>query len=149
MSILNIITIGDPILREPCMTVRKFNDNLAHLLDNMAQTMRENDGVGLAAPQIGIPKRVVVIDAGQGLVELVNPELIASSGQQTGQEGCLSVPGKYADVSRPAQVKVRAQKRDGSTFEIEGEELLARALVHEIDHLNGILFVDRMEKTAE
>ncbi len=145
MSVLKVVTIGDPILREKAITVKNFNDNLSRLIDNMAETMVEYEGVGLAAPQIGIPKRVVVIDVGDGLIELVNPELVETKGEQFGQEGCLSVPGEYADVRRAQYAKVKAQDRSGKEVVVEGENLMARALLHEIDHLNGILFIDKIE----
>ena len=112
----------------------------------MADTMYAADGVGLAAPQVGILKRVVVIDIGDGLLELINPEIIEVSGEQLDDEGCLSVAGEYGAVKRPYTVKVRAYNREGQLFEIVGEELLARAFCHEIDHLDGILFVDKIEK---
>lgn len=148
MSVLNVVTIGDPVLRERAMEVKHFNNNLARLLDNMSETMEDHEGVGLAAPQVGIPKRVVVIDVGDGLIELINPVIESTSGEQLGPEGCLSIPGEFADVKRARLVKVRAQDRFGEAFNLEGEDLLARALLHEIDHLNGVLFVDRAEKGA-
>jgi peptide deformylase len=111
----------------------------------MKETMNKADGVGLAAPQVGILRRVVVIDVGEGLIELVNPEIIETSGEQAGAEGCLSIPGRRGFVVRPAKVKVRAQDRNGKHFEIEGEGLLARALCHEIDHLDGKLYIDVMD----
>lgn len=146
MSVLKVVTIGDPILREKAITVKNFNKNLSKLIDNMVETMVEYDGVGLAAPQVGIPKRVVVIDVGDGLIELINPEIIDTKGEQIGQEGCLSVPGKYAEVKRSKYAKVKAQDRTGKEFIVDGEDLLARAFLHEVDHLNGILFVDKIEK---
>jgi len=109
----------------------------------MAETMRAADGVGLAAPQVGILRRVVVIDVGDGLIELINPEIIETSGQQQGPEGCLSIPGVSGEVIRPERVKVRALNRNGESFEIDATDLLARALCHEIDHLDGILFIER------
>jgi len=112
----------------------------------MADTMYQEDGVGLAAPQVGILKRVVVVDIGDGIIELINPEIIETSGEQIDDEGCLSVIGEVGIVKRPYKVKVRAYNRKGQLFEIEGEELLARAFCHEIDHLEGILFVDKIEK---
>ena len=145
MSVLRVVTIGDPILREKAITVKNFNTNLSRLLDNMAETMVEYEGVGLAAPQVGIPKRVVVIDVGEGLVELVNPVVVETKGEQFGPEGCLSVPGEYADVTRAKYAKVKAQDRHGEEIVVEGEDLMARALLHEIDHLNGVLFVDKIE----
>ncbi len=146
MAIRKIAQIGDPVLRKKAKVVQKFDQKLIDLLEDMADTMYEADGVGLAAPQVSILKRVVVIDVGDGIIELINPEIISTSGEQIDAEGCLSVEGETADVKRPYVVKVRAQDRNGNTFEIEGEELLARAFCHEIDHLEGVLFVDKVEK---
>ncbi|MBR3910439.1 MAG: peptide deformylase, partial [Anaerotignum sp.] len=123
--------------------VKEITPNLLTLLDDMADTMYDANGVGLAAPQVGILKRAVVIDIGEGLVELINPEILETSGSQIDDEGCLSVPGKYAPVDRPYYAKVKAMDRDGNEFIIEGEELMARALCHEIDHLDGILYIDK------
>ncbi|MGN0133361.1 MAG: peptide deformylase [Anaerotignum sp.] len=131
------------MLRKKCKPVKEITPNLLTLLDDMADTMYEANGVGLAAPQVGILKRVVVIDIGEGLVELINPVILETSGSQIDDEGCLSVPGKYAPVERPNYAKVEAMDRDGNTFIIEGEELMARALCHEIDHLDGILYIDK------
>ena len=152
MAIRNIVKDGDPILKKKCRPVEKFDRKLAVLLEDMAETMHLANGVGLAAPQVGMLRRVVVIDVGEGVIELVNPEIIAYSGEQTGLEGCLSFPGEWGLAKRPNYVKVRAQDRNGEVFEIEGRELLARAFCHEIDHLNGIVFkdvVDRMLSAAE
>ena len=146
MAIRQIAQIGEPVLRKKSKVVEKFDQKLIDLLEDMADTMYEADGVGLAAPQVGILKRVVVIDVGDGIIELINPEIIETSGEQIDAEGCLSVVGETAEVKRPYVVKVRAQDRHGNTFEIEGEELLARAFCHEIDHLDGVLFVDKVEK---
>lgn len=143
MAIRNIRISTDDVLRKKCKPVKEITPNLLTLLDDMADTMYEANGVGLAAPQVGILKRVVVIDIGEGLVELINPEILETSGSQIDDEGCLSVPGKYAPVERPNYVKVKATDRDGSEFIIEGEELMARALCHEIDHLDGILYIDK------
>ena len=143
MSIRNIRISTDEVLRKKCKVVKEITPNLLTLLDDMADTMYEANGVGLAAPQVGILKRVVVIDIGEGLVELINPEILETSGSQIDDEGCLSVPGKYAPVDRPNYVKVKAMDRDGNEFIIEGEELMARALCHEIDHLDGILYIDK------
>ncbi len=142
MAIRIIRKDDDPILRKQSRPVEEFNEKLHILLDDMAETMYDADGVGLAAPQIGILKRVVVIDAGEGLIELVNPEIIETEGLQDGPEGCLSLPGVSGDVERPMKVKVKAYDRNGQEVEIEGTELLARAFCHEVDHLNGILFTD-------
>lgn len=140
MAIRNIVKDGDEILTKVCHPVEKFDKRLGILLEDMVETMREADGVGLAAPQVGMLRRVVVIDVGDGPIELVNPEIIETKGEQECVEGCLSFPGKYGVTKRPAYVKVRAQDRHGEFFEIEGEELLATAFCHEIDHLNGIVF---------
>ena len=143
MAIRTILTKGDETLGKKCRVVTDFNERLHQLLDDMADTLLESGGVGLAAPQVGILKRVVVIDIGEGLVELINPVILETSGSQTDDEGCLSVPGKYAPVERPNYVKAKAMDRDGNEFIIEGEELMARALCHEIDHLDGILYIDK------
>lgn len=146
MALRNILQIGEPVLRKKCKVVEKIDSKIIQLLDDMADTMYEADGVGLAAPQVGMLKRVVVVDIGDGLIELINPEIIETEGEYLDNEGCLSVVGESGDVLRPYRVKVRAQNREGQWFEIEGEELLARAFCHEIDHLNGILFVDKIVK---
>ena len=124
--------------------VVKFDEKLHILLDDMYETMQSRDGVGLAAPQVGILKRAVVIDVGDGKIELINPEIVEESGEQTGSEGCLSVPGVFGEVTRPNVVTVKAQDRDGKWFKITGKELLARAFCHEIEHLDGKLFLDRV-----
>lgn len=145
MAIRLIVKDPDPVLREKAQTVTKFNANLHKLLDDMAETMYDAPGVGLAAPQVGILKRVVVMDCGEehgGLIELVNPEIVATSGEQIGPEGCLSIPGLQGDVKRPMNVTVRAQNRNGEEIVVEGTELLARCIMHEVDHLNGVLFTD-------
>ena len=146
MALRQIVKIGEPVLRKKSKVVKEINDRIIELLDDMADTMYEADGVGLAAPQVGILKRVVVIDIGDGLIELINPEIIETEGEYLDNEGCLSVPGECGDVLRPYRVKVRAQNRFGETVEIEGEELLARAFCHEIDHLDGILYIDKVIK---
>ena len=142
-----ILKLGDETLRKVSKPIQKFDLRLWLLLRDMADTMYKSDGVGLAAPQVGILRRVVVLDVpeGPGLIELVNPEIIATEGEQEGSEACLSVPGRQGYVVRPMKVTVRAQDRKGKFFEITGEELLARALCHEIDHLNGVMYVDKME----
>lgn len=152
MAIRNIVKDGDPILKKKCRPVEKFDKKLAILLDDMAETMHQANGVGLAAPQVGMLRRVVVIDVGEGVIELVNPKIVAYSGEQEGVEGCLSFPGEWGLAKRPNYVKVRAQDRNGDEFEIDGEQLLARAFCHEIDHLNGVVFkdvADRMLTPAE
>ncbi len=146
MAVYQIVELGDQILREQAKPVPKVSDNIRKLLDNMTDTLKEANGVGLAAPQIGISKRVVIIDVGEGLIELVNPEISESQGEDTDTEGCLSIPGVYGEVSRAARVVVKALDRNGDVIKVEGTGLLARALQHEIDHLDGILFVDKAKK---
>lgn len=143
MAIRNIVTEGDSVLRKTCRSVLNFDERLAQLLDDMKETMYKAEGVGLAAPQVGILRRVCVVDVGDGIIELVNPVIESEEGMQEGSEGCLSLPGKSAIVRRPMKVTVRAQDRNGNTFTVTGEELKARAFCHEIDHLNGILYVDK------
>ena len=147
--IREIVKIGDEVLRKKCHSVEKFDAKLHALLDDMYETMQEANGVGLAAPQIGILRRIVVIDVGEGKIELINPEIVKTSGEQTGEEGCLSCPGQWGEVTRPMKVTVKAQDRFGNEFKMKGTELLARAFCHEIDHLDGVLFVDKVEKSEE
>jgi peptide deformylase len=144
MAIRMIVKDPDPVLREKAITVTKFNSNLHKLLDDMAETMYDAHGVGLAAPQIGISKRVIVMDVGneQGLIEVINPIVTLSSGEQIGPEGCLSIPGIRGEVKRPLQVTLSGQDRNGNSITINGSELLARCMMHELDHLNGVLFTD-------
>lgn len=142
MALRNIVKLGDDVLRKKCRAVTMIDSKTHQLLDDMAQTMHAANGVGLAAPQVGLLKRIVVIDVGDGVIELINPEIIATSGEQTDDEGCLSVPDKFLPVSRPNVVKVRALDRYGKSFTMEGEGLLARAFCHEIDHLDGKMFLD-------
>lgn len=144
MAIRNIRKLGDDILRKKCRPVEIIDEKTLTLLDDMAETMYEANGVGLAAPQIGILKRIVVIDIGEGLIELINPEIVAVEGNIKDTEGCLSVPGKYGYVVRPAKVKATALNRDGEKFTVEGEGMLAKAICHELDHLDGIVFVDKV-----
>ena len=144
MAIREIREKGDEILYKKCKAVVKFDEKLHILLDDMYETMQSRDGVGLAAPQVGILKRAVVIDVGDGKIELINPEIVEESGEQAGSEGCLSVPGVFGEVTRPNVVTVKAQDRDGKWFKITGKELLARAFCHEIEHLDGKLFLDRV-----
>ncbi|MEG6567847.1 peptide deformylase [Thermoanaerobacterium saccharolyticum] len=143
MALRYIRKIGDPILYKKAKYVDKIDDHVIMILDDMAETMYNADGVGLAANQIGILRRLVVVDVGDGLIELINPEIILEEGEQIGKEGCLSVPNVTGEVRRPKKVRVRYQDRTGEYKEIEGEDFLARALSHEIDHLNGILFVNK------
>ena len=143
MAIRNIVTEGDSVLRKTCRSVLNFDEKLHQLLDDMKETMYKAEGVGLAAPQVGILRRICVVDVGDGLIELINPVIESEEGMQEGAEGCLSLPGKTGVVRRPMKVTVRAQDRNGNTFTVSGEELKARAFCHEIDHLNGILYVDK------
>ncbi len=149
MAIRNITKDGDPILRKVCRPVTDFNERLHTILEDMAETMHKADGVGLAGPQVSFLRRVCVIDVGDehGLIELINPEIVNKSVEtQYCQEGCLSVPDRYGMTTRPMKVKVRAQDRNGEFFEVEGEGLLAQAMCHEIDHLDGKLFTDIVEE---
>lgn len=145
MALRKIREIGDPILNKTCKEVKEVTDRTKDLIDDMFETMYEAQGVGLAAPQVGILKRIVVIDCGDDPLLLINPEVLETSGEQTGQEGCLSVPGKAGIVTRPNYAKVKAYNEDMEEFIVEGEELLARALLHEIDHLDGHLYVEKVE----
>jgi peptide deformylase len=140
MALRNIRKEGDEILSKVCRPVEKFDEKLAILLDDMMETMHEANGVGLAAPQVGILRRAVVVDVDDHPIELVNPQILEASGEQDGVEGCLSFPGQYGMVKRPMHVKIKAQDRTGKFFETEGDGLLARAFCHEIDHLDGIVF---------
>lgn len=149
MAIRNIRKEGDEVLRKVSRKVEKIDDRVITLLNDMADTLYDSEGVGLAAPQVGILKRIVVIDVGEGLLELINPEILETSGEQTGAEGCLSIPGVWGEVTRPNKVKIKAMNRKGEMVEYEGEELLARAFCHEIDHLEGILFKDKATKMME
>lgn len=149
MALREIRKKGDEILYKKCKEVKNFDEKLAILLDDMYETMQKCDGVGLAAPQVGILKRVVVIDVGEGKIELVNPKIIKAKGSQIGQEGCLSVPGVWGDVERPNEVTVEAYDRNGKKFEVSGTELLARAFCHELDHLEGELFLDKATNVEE
>ncbi|MDF2886020.1 MAG: peptide deformylase [Lacrimispora sp.] len=150
MAIRKIRTIGDEILRKKCKPVKEITPRIIDLVKDMFETMYEANGVGLAAPQVGILKQIVVIDVDDGnQYVLINPEIIETDGEQTGPEGCLSVPGKSGTVTRPNHVKVRAFDVDMQPFELEGEELLARAICHECDHLSGELFVDKVEGEIE
>lgn len=143
MAKLKIVKVGDEVLRKKCRPVDVITPKTLQLLDDMAETMRQAQGVGLAAPQVGVLRRIVVIEVEEGnLIELINPKIIAFAGEQTGTEGCLSVPNKWGTVTRPMHVTVRAINRHGEEFEINGSELLARALCHELDHLDGKLYID-------
>ena len=145
MATRKIREIGDEVLTKPCKEVTKITLRTNVLINDMLDTMYEALGVGLAAPQVGVLKRIVVIDVGEGPIVLINPEIIETSGEQSGEEGCLSVPGKSGMVTRPNYVKVRALNEDMEEIELEGEGLLARAFCHEIDHLDGKMYVDLVE----
>lgn len=150
MAIRRIVTEGDDLLTKKCRPVTDFNQRLYQLLDDMLDTLEESGGAGLAAPQVGILRRAVVVIAGEGeedgFLELVNPEIIFSEGEQTGPEGCLSVPGRWGMVTRPRHVRVRAQDRYGDWFEAEGEDLIARCFCHELEHLDGRLYVEHIDR---
>ena len=146
MGLRKILTDKDPALHKVCRPVEKFDGRLHKLLDDMAETLEQANGVGLAAPQIGILRRVVLVDTGEEVLELINPTLLETSGEQVGAEGCLSVPGKYGLVKRPNYAKVRAQDRYGDWYEAEGEELIARCFCHELDHLDGIVYTEVMDR---
>jgi peptide deformylase len=145
MALRNIRINDDPILRKKCKAVTEVTDKIRELVEDMIDTMYEAEGVGLAAPQVGILKRIVVIDVGEGPVIMINPEILETSGSQTGQEGCLSVPGKAGIVTRPNYVKAKAYDLDMNEYIVEGEELMARAICHELDHLDGGLYIDHVE----
>lgn len=146
MGIRKILTDKDPALHKVCKSVEAFDRKLHKLLDDMADTLEEAQGVGLAAPQVGILRRVVIVDTGDGILELINPTMLETSGEQVGAEGCLSVPGKYGLVKRPYYAKVRAQDRNGEWFEAEAEELIARCFCHELDHLDGVVYTQVMDR---
>ena len=149
MALRKILTDKEPALHKVCKPVTDFDAKLHKLLDDMTETLIESGGVGLAAPQVGILRRVFLVDVGMDeneIVEFINPEIIETDGEQVGPEGCLSVPGKYGLVKRPYTAKVRAQDRDGQWFEAEGEELIARCFCHELDHLDGIVYTEVMER---
>ena len=147
MAIRTILTQGDPALNKVCHPVTKFDDKLADLLDDLKETLAQANGLGLAAPQVGILRRAVIVVDGSGeMLELVNPEIIAREGEQDGLEGCLSVPGMWGYVKRPAWVKVKAQDRQGNWFEVEGEDITARCFCHELSHLDGHLYTELCDR---
>ena len=146
MGLRKILTDKDPALHKVCKPVTAFDKKLHKLLDDMAETLAEANGVGLAAPQVGILRRVVIVDTGEEILELVNPTLVETDGEQEGPEGCLSVPGKYGLVKRPMYAKVRAQDRFGDWYEAEAEELIARCFCHGLDHLDGIVYTQVMDR---
>ena len=146
MALRKILTDAEAALHKTCKPVENFDEKLFKLLDDMQETLIEANGVGLAAPQVGILRRVVLVDTGEEILELINPTLVETDGEQEGAEGCLSIPGKYGLVKRPYYAKVRAQDRDGNWFEADGEELIARCFCHELDHLDGILYTQVMER---
>ncbi len=143
MAIYRVVEVGDAILRDKALQVTKLGPHIDKLLDNMRDTMYANQGVGLAAPQIGVPKRAIVVDVGAGLVEFINPVLAETAGTQIDSEGCLSIPGVMGEVTRAERVKVKGLNRAGDEIELEAHGFFARALQHEIDHLEGILFIDK------
>mgnify|MGYP005940101199 CR=1 FL=1 len=150
MALRNIVKVGDDVLRKKCRPVTMIDPKIHQLLDDMAQTMHEANGVGLAAPQVGVLRRAVIVletnvpdDEEEYMIELINPTIVETAGEQTGAEGCLSIPNEFGIVQRPDYVKVRAQDRHGEWFEVEGRGLTARAFCHEIDHLDGVLFIDK------
>jgi len=149
VAVYEILTLNDPVLREKCGPVSRINAGVLRLLDNMKDTIYEADGVGVASPQDGLSKRVVVLDVGEGLIELINPEIVEMEGEQTGAEGCLSIPNTRGKVKRAKRVLVKSLDRNGEEFTIEGLDMLARVLQHEIDHLEGILFIDRAESVVK
>lgn len=147
MAVYKILEIGAEVLREKAKAVKEVNPSIIKLLDNMIDTMHDADGVGLAAPQIGVPKRVVVVKVGEVLVELINPVISEKEGEQTDEEGCLSIPNVTGDVIRALKIRVQGLNRQGELLDFRADRLLARALQHEVDHLEGILFVDVAKKT--
>jgi peptide deformylase len=150
LAVYNLVLYGeDVVLREKAKPVKNINQNILKLLDNMSDTMYSNKGVGLAAPQIGVSKRVIVLDAGEGLIELINPEVLKASGKEIDNEGCLSLPGLIGEVKRAAHVVVSGLNREGQEVKIEAGGFCARVLQHEIDHLDGILFIDKAVKVRK
>ncbi len=149
MALRNIVTEGDDTLRKVCRPVGEINDRIQTIIDDMIDTMNEAEGVGIAAPQVGILRRIFVVDIGEGPIVLINPEILETSGEQEGPEGCLSVPGKGGHVVRPNYVKIKGLDREGNEVVHEGTELLARAFLHENDHLDGVLYIDKADEIWE
>ena len=149
MALRNIVTLGDEVLRKKCRPVGEVTERIQTLVDDMIETMHDSNGVGLAAPQVGVMRRIFVVDIGEGPIVLINPEIIEMSGEQTGEEGCLSLPGKAGTVTRANYVKIKGLDREGNEQVYEGTELLARAFQHENDHLDGILYIDKATETWE
>ena len=149
MALRNIVTLGDEVLRKKCRPVGEVTERIQTLVDDMIETMHDANGVGLAAPQVGVMRRIFVVDIGEGPIVLINPEIIEMSGEQTGEEGCLSLPGKAGTVTRANYVKIKGLDREGNEQVYEGTELLARAFQHENDHLDGILYIDKASETWE
>lgn len=149
MALRNIVKEGDDILRKKCRPVAEITERIQILVDDMIETMNDAGGVGLAAPQVGVLRRLFVVDIGDGPIVLINPEIIEMTGEQTGEEGCLSLPGKAGTVTRANYVKIKGLDREGNEVEYEGTELLARAFQHENDHLDGVLYVDKATETWE
>ena len=149
MALRNIVTVGDPVLTKVCRPVTKFDDRLSQLIDDMIETLHDANGAGLAAPQVGVLKRIAIVDDGGEIIELINPVITESSGEQTGPEGCLSLPGEYGEVTRPMNVTVTALDRNGKIFTCKREGFVARAFCHETDHLDGILYIDKAERMLD
>ena len=149
MAIRNIVKVGDDVLTKKCRTVDKIDERIITLLEDMHETLIESNGVGLAAPQVGVLKRIALVDTGEEILELINPEILSTDGSQTGLEGCLSYPGKYGEVTRPMIVTIKFQNRNGEWVTYTGEELTARAFCHEIEHLDGRMFMEKVTHWAE
>lgn len=149
MAVYQVVTLPDPLLRQKAQTVEKINPGVIRVLDNMRDTLYAADGVGLAAPQIGISKRIIVLDPGDQYLEVINPEIVCQEGEVMGREGCLSVPGVVGWVNRAQRVRVKGMDRNGEALDIEAQDMLARVFQHEIDHLDGILFPDKAVKTRK
>jgi peptide deformylase len=149
MAIRNIVKVGDDVLTKKCRTVDKIDERIITLLEDMHDTLIESNGVGLAAPQVGVLKRIALVDTGEEILELINPEILSTEGSQTGFEGCLSYPGKYGEVTRPMVVTIKFQNRNGEWVTYTGEELTARAFCHEIEHLDGHMFMEKVTYWAE